>query len=135
MSLFPKHVAADLAKTLAALCFRNAEIEHIHAGSGPVTKTGDFSDVKVIDADGKEWSWNEISRITDHEMKVLNKGLINRLYTFFMQGDDPRFHLHLKHHRRYTHRWDAPEIDPVVDCNRPPGFDPDKDTMMDDPFG
>jgi hypothetical protein len=80
MSLFDHKHSAELAKTLTAMCVRNAEIENIHAGKALVTKTGDYSDVKIIDADGNEYSWNEVSHITDQEMKPIMKGIVNRLY-------------------------------------------------------
>ncbi len=46
-----KRVASRLAKTLTAMCVRHTGIEEIHARVEPVSKTGDYSDVKVIDAD------------------------------------------------------------------------------------
>lgn len=118
MSLFDEKTCADLAKTLTAMCVRNAEIEDIHAGVKMVTKTGDYSDVKVIDAAGNEFSWQEVPHITNPEMKMLMKGIVNRLYTFFMQADDPRFDKNMDYHKRFTSKWDDPQIDPHLDCNR-----------------
>jgi len=117
MSIFDQKHSAELAKTLMTMCVRNAEIENIHAGKSPVTKTGDYSDVKVIDADGNEYSWDEMSHISDDEMKILMTGAVNRLYTFFMQGDDPRFDKHMDYHKRFTREWDEPEIDENLDCD------------------
>ena len=122
MSLFDKKTCADLAKTLTAMCFRNTEIEHIHAGKGVITKTGDYSDVKVIDAEGNEYTWQEVSHITNPEMKTLVKGFVNRLYTFLMQGDDARFDKNMDYHKQFTHQWDNPEIDQHLDCTKPSPF-------------
>jgi len=47
-----KRVAAMMAKTLAMICVRNTGIETLHSGIAPVTHAGDYSDVRVIDADG-----------------------------------------------------------------------------------
>ena len=58
MSIFDEKTCTELAKTLTAMC--NAEIENIHSGAKLVSKTGDYSDVKVIDADGNEFSWHRI---------------------------------------------------------------------------
>ena len=44
---------AELAKAMAMFCVRNTELENIHAGLVPVTRTGDYSDVIVIDAEGR----------------------------------------------------------------------------------
>ena len=118
MSIFDEQRCADMAKTLAAMCFRNAEIEDIHAGAAMITKTGDYSDVTVIDAEGNEFSWQDVSHITDPEMKRLMKGIVNRLYTFLMQGDDPRFDKNMAYHSKFTHQWDDPEIDIGLDCTK-----------------
>jgi len=54
-----KRIAAIIAKTLAMMCVRNTGLETLHAGVVPVTHTGDYSDVRVIDADGREIAWND----------------------------------------------------------------------------
>jgi hypothetical protein len=123
MSIFDEKICAELAKTLTAMCVRNAEIENIHAGKPIVSKTGDYSDVKIIDAEGNEFTWPEVSRISDDEMKVLMKGIVNRLYTFMMQGDDPRFDKNMNYHKRFTRMWDDPEIDEKLDCIQPQSSD------------
>ena len=52
---------AELAKAMAMFCVRNTELENIHAGLVPVTRTGDYSDVIVIDAEGRRIPWPEVS--------------------------------------------------------------------------
>lgn len=123
MQLFSQKVSADLAKALTIMCFRNTEIENIHAGIWPSSKTGDYKDVRVIDGYGNEFTWDEISRVSDEEMEVLNKNLVNRLYTFLMQGRDKRFGLLLEHHLEYASMWDEPEIDYENDCRRDRDWD------------
>jgi len=53
------------------LCVRNTQLETLHAGLTPVTRTGDYSDVFVVDADGRRISWSEVSRFDDAEMRQL----------------------------------------------------------------
>lgn len=108
-------LAGKFAKTLTAMCVRHTELEDIHAGISPVTKTGDYSDVKIIDADGNEIPWNEVSRISNAEMKTLMKQIVNRLYTYFIQGEDPRFQKNVDYYERCAGNWDDPE--PVFDDN------------------
>lgn len=74
--------------------------------------------MKIIDAEGNEFAWPEVSHISDDEMKVLMKGIVNRLYTFMMQGDDPHFDKNMDYHKRITRTWDEPEIDEKLDCNK-----------------
>lgn len=70
-----------LAKFMAQQCFRNTELENLHAGTGPSSETGDYSDVKVLSPYG-EIPWTELSRFSDEEMKVLMIEVVNKTYTF-----------------------------------------------------
>lgn len=38
--------------------------------------------MKVIDAEGQEIPWNQVSRIDQNEMKTLMIGVVNRVHTF-----------------------------------------------------
>jgi len=62
-------------------CFRNTELENLHAGTGPNSAAGDFSDVKVVSPYG-EIPWPDLSRLNDEEMKVLMIEVVNKTYTF-----------------------------------------------------
>jgi len=117
-SRIERKIAADIAKTLASMCVRNTELEDIHAGIGIITKTGDFSDVTIIDADGNEIPWNEASRINDDEMKILMKRIVNRIFTYFVQGEDARFAKNIDYYNRMAAKWDEPEIDTALDCTK-----------------
>src|ERR1700737_3481185 len=86
-----KRIAAKFAKTLTMMCVRNTFLEHLHEGISPVSKTGDYSDVKVIDGEGREIPWNDLSRLNDDEMKRLMKQIVNRFYTYFIRAEDPRY--------------------------------------------
>lgn len=118
MSIYDKETCAELAKTLTAMCVRNTDIENIHAGKSPKSKTGDYTDVRIIDAEGNIFTWAEASHISDPEIKKLMKTAVNRLYTFFMQGDDERFNKNMQYHRQFTQKWDEPEIDKNLDCTK-----------------
>jgi hypothetical protein len=84
-------VAAMMAKTLAMICVRNTGLETLHSGIVPVTHAGDYSDVRVIDADGREIAWNDVSHLDDGQMRDLMREIVNRLYSFHISIDDPRF--------------------------------------------
>ncbi|MBF0108684.1 MAG: hypothetical protein HQL76_05875 [Magnetococcales bacterium] len=106
-----QRLAAQIAKIMAMLCVRNTRLEDLHAGRAPVSKTGDFSDVLVIDAAGNEIPWTEVSHFDDAEMKSLMKQIVNRLYTFQLRADDPDFQRFLDRWAPVAGRWDEPEID------------------------
>ena len=105
-----KEYSAKLAKALAVLCVRNTFLEDLHAGVTPDSKTGDYSDVKVISPHG-EIPWNKLSRISDEEMKKLMKEVVNKLYTVLMSlENDEAMQIVFKAEHDYTARWDEPEF-------------------------
>ena len=58
----------NLAKLIAVTGVRNnTDLEDLHCGTTPSSKTGDYTDVKVISPYGTI-EWNYISRISDDEM-------------------------------------------------------------------
>jgi hypothetical protein len=77
-----KQSQSEFAKILVAACVRRGFLEQLHAGVPPVTYSGDWSDVRVIDAAGREIPWSEVSRISDDEMGLLISGIVNRVHTF-----------------------------------------------------
>ncbi|MCC5993905.1 MAG: hypothetical protein JJT99_15435 [Rhodobacteraceae bacterium] len=106
-----KRVAANLARIMAMLCVRNTQLERLHAGLGPITRTGDYSDVFVVDADGRRIPWTEVSHIDDAEMRDLMRTIVNRLYTFHLEADDPKLQDQIERWMGAAMKWDEPEID------------------------
>ena len=102
---------AELAKAIVAYSFRNTSaIEGIHAGITPVSKTGDCSDVFVIDATGNRITWNEASRISQAEMKAMMQTAVNRVYAVLAHDGDAEFEKDvLAHALKYTRGWDEPD--------------------------
>mgnify|MGYP000125409452 FL=1 len=106
-----KRIAAKMAKTLAMMCVRNTGLETLHAGIVPVTHAGDYSDVRVIDADGREIAWNDASHLDDDQMRALMREIVNRLYTFNVSIDDSEFRDRVDRWARLADRWDEPDED------------------------
>ena len=106
-----KRIAAIMAKTLAMMCVRNTGLETLHAGIVPVTHAGDYFDVRVIDADGREIAWNDVSHLDDGQMRALMKEIVSRLYTFNISIDDLEFRDRVDRWARLADRWDEPNED------------------------
>lgn len=102
---------------MALHCVRNTVIEDYHAGISPSSKTGDYSDVKVVTPYG-EIPWNEVSRLSNNEMETFNKEVVNKIFSFlhiwlnpqyqkysdkFFNGSFPLFYP--------PHDWDKPRLD------------------------
>ena len=101
----------DLAKAIVAYSLRNTSIEDIHSGIAPVSHTGDFSDVVVVDAAGNKIPWNKASRISQDEMKVLMQVAVNRVYTVLSHEGDAEFEKEvLGYALELARGWDEPEM-------------------------
>jgi len=111
-----KRIAANLARIMAMLCVRNTQLEALHAGLTPVTRTGDYSDVVVLDADGRRIPWTDVSRIDEDEMRALMQEIVNRLYTFHLEANDPKLQAQIERWMGVTTKWDEPEIDERMIC-------------------
>ena len=110
-SEYEKHLAAVIAKGMAVMCFRNTTIEDFHDRTAPVSHTGDFSDVVVIDANGRRIPWPEVSHISQDEMRDLMRQVVNQLYTCQLYAGDPDFFGLLCQAAAEARPWDEPELD------------------------
>ena len=106
-----ERIAARLAKLMAMICVRNTGIEELHAGTVPVTHTGDYSDVFITDADGRQFPWSDASHLDDDQIRTLMRQIVNRLYTFHLKADDAGFRDHLDRWLAVAERWDEPKLD------------------------
>ena len=103
--------APALARIMALMCVRQSMLEDLHRGLSPITKTGDYSDVVVIDANGERLPWPDVSRFDDDEMRDLMRQIVNKIYTFLVKMDDPDFEAWRDFLRPQTNNWDRPRID------------------------
>ena len=114
--------AAKIAKMLAFHCVRNSYLEELHAGIFPSSKTGDYTDVKVVSPYG-DIAWNRLGRISDTEMQRLSKDIVNRLYTFLfhlLMSGEPDRGIPLPKH------WSPPHIEASIAEMWPEGRNPSR---------
>lgn len=100
------------ARALVLLAFRNGPLENIHAGWGPSSEAGDFSDV-VVQSPYGEIPWTKLGRISDEEMKHLMQFAVNKIYTLLCMRQYHResFDALVEiTNRLYTRRWDEPRL-------------------------
>src|SRR5881394_4015962 len=76
-----EEVRKRLAKLMVLQCFRNSNLENLHSGRCPDSRTGDYTDVKVVTPYG-EIAWNDLSRFNDAEMKALIRDVVNHTFTW-----------------------------------------------------
>jgi hypothetical protein len=102
-----------LAKAIALEAFRHP-LENLHAGKEPFSKTGDYSDVKVITPYG-EIPWTELCRISDCEMEELMKEVVSKLYALLTGLDDQGVQAAIMAHAYdFVTEWDDPVVDDGV---------------------
>ena len=75
---------------------------------------GDYSDVTVIDADGRRIPWPEVSHFDDNTMRELMRQVVDRLYTFGVRAKDPDFLERIERWAQVANRWDEPKLDPSL---------------------
>ena len=115
------NVSAVLAKSIAVLCVRNTFLEDLHSGITPSSRSGDYSDVKVVTPYG-EIPWHKLSRLSDEEMKRLMKEIVDKIYTFLRRQEEPEFlEAFLRMGDMYAARWDEPQMEErfIVPVKRP----------------
>jgi hypothetical protein len=69
-----------LARWMSVNAVRNTVLENYHAGKSPKGKRADYSDVTVV-SPAREVPWNEVSRISDKEMRTLMLQVEKKLAT------------------------------------------------------
>ncbi|KFI25111.1 hypothetical protein CN97_11380 [Haematobacter massiliensis] len=106
-----RKIASVMSKAMTLICVRNTCLETLHAGPGVVSHTGDYSDVLVTDANGRQIPWSEVSRISDDEMRDLMREIVNRLYTFKLRVGEQEFRDYLDRQLTSTQNWDEPRHD------------------------
>jgi len=78
----------------------------LHGGSGNDRLSGDAGSDQLYGGRGDDL----IEAGSDDEMKTLMKRIVNRLYTFFIQEEDPRFQKQVNYFERVSAKWDAPTV-------------------------
>ena len=96
MEITLDHTLAIEAKAMVALAFRNGPIEGLHAGKPCAACAGR----------------QEISHISDQEMKAMMKSAVDTLYRLLWQreNDSAAYLKNLALGERYTMQWDDPEL-------------------------
>ena len=108
-------LATASIKTMVPVCvLRNTKLEDIHAGFSPVMKTGDYSDVTVIDGEGRRIPWNDVSHFHDDAMRDLMRQIVDRMYTFKVKSGEPAFLRVIDRWSSVAARWDEPRLDAVL---------------------
>ena len=104
--------AASMAKMIGLMCVADSKLGDFKEGLCPVTRTGDYSDVVVVDADGRTVPWQRVARFDASEMRQTRREIVDKLYTFLLNWDEAELVALRDHRRDETPEWDRPREDP-----------------------
>ena len=110
----PLRGASGMAKLMALMCFEDSRLGRLKEGLGPVTRTGDYSDVVVVDADGRIIPWQRVARLDAEEMRRTRREIVDRLYTYLRNMESPEMLALGGHRREETSEWDRPREDATL---------------------
>ena len=106
--------AASTAKPMALMCVEQSKLEKFRQGLCPVTRTGDYSDVVVVDGDGRIIPWQRVARFDAEEMRETMPDIADKLYTCFLNFESLEFTALRDHRREETWEWGRPKQDPSL---------------------
>ena len=102
---------ASMAKMMGLMCVADSKLGKLTEGQSPVTRTGDYSDVVVVDADGRIIPWQRAARMDAAEMDRTMREIVDKLYTFLWNFEEPELEALRDHRRGETSEWARPTED------------------------
>ncbi len=103
--------AAGMAKMMGLMCVADSKLATLTEGQSPVTRTGDYSDVVVVDAEGRIIPWQRAARLDASEMDRTMREIVDKLYTFLWNFEEPELAALRDHRREETSEWHRPRED------------------------
>ena len=104
--------ATSTAKLMALMCVADSKLGKFGEGRSPVTRTGDYSDVMVVDADARLIPWPRVARLDADEMRTTMREIADRLYTYLLNLESTELAALTDHRRQDMADWDRPREDP-----------------------
>ena len=104
--------AGGTARMMGLLCVADSKLGEFGEGQRPVTRTGDYSDVVVVDADGRIIPWQRVARLDRTEMDGTMREIVDRPYTFLRNLEAAELTTLRKHREDETSQWSRPKENP-----------------------
>ena len=99
-------------RMMGLLCVADSKLGELGEGLSPVTRTGDYSDVVVVDADGRIIPWQRVARLDHTEMERTMREIVDRLYTILRNMEAAELAMLRKHREDETSQWSRPRENP-----------------------
>ena len=102
---------ASMAKSMGLMCVADSKLGEFGEGQRPVTRTGDYSDVVVVDADGRIIPWQRVARFDAAEMDRTRREIVDKMFTFLWNMQEPELAALRGHREDETAEWHRPRED------------------------
>ena len=80
--------AISTANLMALMCVADSKLGKFGEGGSPVTRTGEYSNVIVVDADGRAIPWQRVARLDADEMRTTMREIAQAVHL----SAEPREH-------------------------------------------
>lgn len=97
-----------MAKMMGLMCVADSKLGKLTEGRSPVTRTGDYSDVVVVDADGRIIPWQRVARLEVSEIDRTMREIVDKLYTFLWNFEEPELAALRDRRQGETSEWPRP---------------------------
>ena len=105
MTAEEKHIAQRMAKALAFMCLNDHFKLPLHSGRSPVSHTGDYTDVVVTDAKGRQMPWNQACRVSYCEREKMMEDVADGIYDFLLNIETETYAKRLEDAYRASVHW------------------------------
>ena len=104
--------AASMAKSMGLMCVADSGLGKLTEGQCPVTRTGDYSDVVVVDADGRIIPWQRVACFDAKEMRRTRREIVDIAVHLLLQTwRETGWRCCAIIAKRRTSEWDSPKED------------------------
>ena len=100
-----KHVAKKMAEALAFMCLNDHFRQPLHSGHSPVSHTGDYTDVVITDAKGRQMAWSQVCRVSSGEREKMMRDVADVLYEFLLNIETETYAKRLEAAYHDSIRW------------------------------
>lgn len=110
MSVDERLVAKRMAKALAFLCLDEHLKQPLHNGKKPLSKTGDYTDVFITDAEGRRIIWCQACRVSALEKTRMVEDVVTGIYDFLLNVETEGYARRLEEAYKASKDWNEPRL-------------------------
>ena len=110
MPVEENHVARRMARALAFMCLNDHFRQPLHSGHDPVSHTGDYTDVVITDARGRQMMWSHVCRVSSHEREKIMEDVAEGIYNFLLNIETETYAKQLEDAYRASVHWKNADV-------------------------